>query len=571
MADDLTIQGVNPQVKRKDNTVPYTLTGAAVGAGAGALVNHYTTPKPQYSSFQDLINEQKDTFDGKVKNASDDTKGVWEKAKQAREAAEKAGNDWDADFEKYKEANKAGATPELPADHDLMKQKSELESKIKDLEAKTGTAKTVNQPKEPLAAIRQNVKDLNKAQEEVKNLKAQNAEKEVIEKAQARVKTSQERLNNVYSQIVEKTEFKGSAEEIEAAKKQFKAELEGYAQEYMHNYDKHSAVKPANGYLTAKEAIVKEQNAIKDTIAKIKETSGYDLSQYADDTARLNKRISTLENIEKNKIKDLNKILKNYPKVPTEEMQTAGFRDAIKSLLFGIKPKTKQVNYEKEVDNFIKNLTEREKTLLQGKDIKPETIKQLITEANTRVKSIKDASNSIKTSNSTIAKLEQQIKDSDTAVKRQFGKDAYINKEGIVCKNGKPIQKEPQMKLPKFNSKTELPKTIDITTKAVDAADSTALNEARTSLKSVEAKITEARNALPKLEGKSVEELKEAFIKDKGTKEDVMRKAGESFKDDLKSLFEKHSSNAKLAAWLAGGAIVLGGLGYLMAPKNKNN
>ena len=50
-----------------------------------------------------------------------------------------------------------------------------------------------------------------------------------------------------------------------------------------------------------------------------------------------------------------------------------------------------------------------------------------------------------------------------------------------------------------------------------------------------------------------------------------MRKAGESFKDDLKSLFEKHGSNAKLAAWLAGGAIVLGGLGYLMAPKNKNN
>ena len=567
MTDELAIQSVNPQVKRKDNTGLYTVGGAVVGAGAGALANHYTLPKPQYSSLQDLIDEKKDTFDGKVANASDDTKGVWQKAKEAREAGEKAGKKWDADLEKFIEANKEGATPELPADHDLMKQKSELESKIKELEGKTTSATTTAQSKEPLSAIRHNVKELNKAKEEVDTLKAQNAEKEAIEKAQARVKTYQERLNNVYDKIVEKTEFKGTAEEVEKAKKQFKGELEGYAQEYMHNYDKYTAVKPANGYLSAKEGIAKEKNAIKDTFAKIKEASGYDLSAYADDTKRLNNRINTIKDIETNKINTLKEISKKYPKVPTEEMQSQTLKQRILELLYGPKPK---VNHEKQVEDFIKNLTEREKTLLSGKDVNPENIKQLIEEANTRLKTVEDSANAIKTSNSAIAKLEQQIADSEKAVRQQFGKGAYINKEGIVCKNGKPVQKEPQMKLPKFNSKTELPKTIDVTAKAVDPADTKALSEARASLKTVEGKITEARNALPKVEGKPAEELKKEFLSKYGERKDAVNKAAESFKDDIKTLLERKGSTGRLAAWLAGGAVVLGGLGYLLAPKNKN-
>ena len=59
MADDLTVQTqVQPQVKRKDNTLPYTLGGAAVGGIAGAA---FPVIKTKYSSWEDVVNEVMDS------------------------------------------------------------------------------------------------------------------------------------------------------------------------------------------------------------------------------------------------------------------------------------------------------------------------------------------------------------------------------------------------------------------------------------------------------------------------------------------------------------------------------
>ena len=45
MTDELAIQTVNPQVRKQDNTVPYTVGGAVVGGAAGYGI-HHAVPKP---------------------------------------------------------------------------------------------------------------------------------------------------------------------------------------------------------------------------------------------------------------------------------------------------------------------------------------------------------------------------------------------------------------------------------------------------------------------------------------------------------------------------------------------
>ena len=88
MSDELTIQAVNqPQVQQKKNTtVPYTVGGAVVGGLAGAGINSWVK-KPM--SWEDVVNEAKDTTDFSTKAEPASWEGVKSKA-QAVEDAKKA-------------------------------------------------------------------------------------------------------------------------------------------------------------------------------------------------------------------------------------------------------------------------------------------------------------------------------------------------------------------------------------------------------------------------------------------------------------------------------------------------
>ena len=61
--------------------------------------------------------------------------------------------------------------------------------------------------------------------------------------------------------------------------------------------------------------------------------------------------------------------------------------------------------------------------------------------------------------------------------------------------------------------------------------------------------------------------IKEVEKKLGGTREELVKKAETQGKEDLAKLLEKKIPNKKLALWLAGGAVALGTLGYLAAPK----
>ena len=118
MTDELAIQAVNPQVKRKDNTMPYALGGAAIGAVAGGLSPIGVT-KQKYDSYEAILKESNDTFEKNI-NKGGDNKSFWETAKQHKEAVDKAGEEWENKVKEIKESHKS-AVSELPADNEAAK------------------------------------------------------------------------------------------------------------------------------------------------------------------------------------------------------------------------------------------------------------------------------------------------------------------------------------------------------------------------------------------------------------------------------------------------------------------
>ena len=566
MSDELSIQAVNqPQVKQT-SPVPYALGGAVVGGLTGAAVANYTT-KPKYASFEDIIADTKDNFEKNAKDAISEEANQT-KAINARQAAIDAGAKWEDELNAFKEANKEGATPELAADHELMKQKAAIQDEIKTIESAKATTKTVT--KEPLAALRQNVKDLNKAADELRNLKAEGASKEAMAGVNNRIKALETRQEGIYNSILEGAGFKGTEAEIKAAKKDLKAKLEGYTQEYMANYDKYASIKPNRNYIDAKTKIADNNQVIDKALADIKEATGYKVkTSPAKDSAKFAKEVQTLKNIEIRKNDTLKKVLDNYSKIADTTTGGGTFlerlENALKVLSGGtVEPKSK----DKEIQEFIKNLTDAEKKVLNGKNVTKENLEQLIKDSEGRLNKLNEAAGkAIKAQADNVAYTKITNNELNNA-KRKYGKGAYFNEKGEICVKGKPVEKAPAAPaLPKLDSEASkvLPKEVSYETKA-SGVDTKALNDAKAKLAEVETKITDARNALPKVEAKTEEQILKEFVEKNGEKADAMKKA---FGEDVKALLEKKIPNKKLAGYIAGGAAILGVLGYAIAPKNK--
>lgn len=566
MSDELSIQAVNqPQVKQT-SPVPYALGGAVVGGLGGAAVANYTT-KPKYASFEDIIADTKDNFEKNAKDAISEEANQT-KAINARQAAIDAGAKWEDELNAFKEANKEGATPELAADHELMKQKAAIQDEIKTIESAKATTKTVT--KEPLAALRQNVKDLNKAADELRTLKAEGASKEAMAGVNNRIKALETRQEGIYNSILEGAGFKGTEAEIKAAQKDLKAKLEGYTQEYMANYDKYASIKPNRNYIDAKTKIADNNQVIDKALADIKEATGYKVkTSPAKDSAKFAKEVQTLKNIEIRKNDTLKKVLDNYSKIADTTTGGGTFlerlENALKVLSGGtVEPKSK----DKEIQEFIKNLTDAEKKVLNGKNVTKENLEQLIKDSEGRLNKLNEAAGkAIKAQADNVAYTKITNNELNNA-KRKYGKGAYFNEKGEICVKGKPVEKAPAAPaLPKLDSEASkvLPKEVSYETKA-SGVDTKALNDAKAKLAEVETKITDARNALPKAEAKTEEQILKEFVEKNGEKADAMKKA---FGEDVKALLEKKIPNKKLAGYIAGGAAILGALGYAIAPKNK--
>lgn len=96
----------------------------------------------------------------------------------------------------------------------------------------------------------------------------------------------------------------------------------------------------------------------------------------------------------------------------------------------------------------------------------------------------------------------------------------------------------------------------------------TAFEENAELKKALEARNT-ASESLKQARKESRQTLLEAFEKSNRTKKAALEEAANSVKDDLKVLLEKRWGTGKMVGIIAAGAVALGALGYLIAPKNK--
>ncbi len=188
MSEDFSIQqGVQPQ----SSATPYTLTGAVIGGGAGALGAHYFT-KPKYGDIQDIVKEttDKDKWEKKVSDAPEEDKKFLESVKEYADKQESAGTEYDTKFEEYKKNNQVEAG------------KKETDAYKQLVDAQNNAEKALNDKKAALAA-----EEIETTVTEAKNTLPEN-QKVYLEKQLAK---RQRVLNEINEGI---TELKKSAEEL---------------------------------------------------------------------------------------------------------------------------------------------------------------------------------------------------------------------------------------------------------------------------------------------------------------------------------------------------------------------
>ncbi len=603
MTDELAIQSVNPQVKRKDNTGLYTVGGAVVGAGAGALANHYTLPKPQYSSLQDLIDEKQDTFDGKVKNASDDTKGVWQKAKEAREAGEKAGKKWDADLEKFIEANKEGAV--IP-DENYKNLEKELETKKQAVINKRAELEKIEIEKIKTSSNGNSPKTL---QEAYNSLVQQIYDAEVNGKGN--LQEIADARKKYIASVVEKFEYQGTPEQIKAAKEAAVKEIEGYIQEMAGKHITRKVAVSEPELLTKYKNLIEAQNTqkkiIKEEVEKglevlSKETGENNFKEiFRRDRNIASMHVQRQADLEKSTNKALKSIKNEYSRIlnnkPNEMKPAEALRKALIAILKREKIKIEDtLTLEALKEQYIAKLDRKEKAVFENllnSELNLETIEKAIANSDARLSRMSSAwysatkdSDTIKSAEEALRKIENSLKENAAAVEKKYGKGARITKNmKLLDSAGKEVKptriKVEPAKLELKNCKIPEALTLEpisgaalteeqIAQKAKAAVTDDLLKVEMEAQNAAQKALDEAKEKLPKVEGKQAEELKKEFLSKYGERKDAVNKAAESFKDDIKTLLERKGSTGRLAAWLAGGAVVLGGLGYLLAPKNKN-
>ena len=597
MADDFQVK------QSSSNSGAYGLTGGVIGAAAGGLGSHILT-KPKYSSHTDIINEAKDSadFKSKLEKAEGEEKKFLQAAKDVADEKANAEKVWENEFKAYQETHKEGIKKDEKF-IELEKKQAEYQAKIKELEAKTEkTVTTETKNVGTMGALRQNAKEANIARKELQDLKDKNAPKEAIDKARARFKKYDARFNSALDKVVENATYNVKGEnEIAAAKKALRNDLMQHVTQYLEVVD--SIEKPVKAlsaqeiYQNAKKGIGEKQNLINDALKSIKEVSSRDLTDALVNNKGARKGIAfdneveAILKAENKKAETIKNILKNFPsgeKVIKGVTARELLKEGLKSLWYNTPMNIKETvvyDPEKAMQDFIETLRPNEKALFEGKEVTKETIEGLIKESEERAAKINEAAKAVRTSTSSIATMEKEIREVKEAIVKQYGEGTYFNENGEIYNKGAKVKiekpKTPQIQVPEFKTdvKAELPKEIGIEVKSTKVTEAPELADVRKNLEEITKQIEEAKKGLQKGELKPEEQLAE-FAKSKGVKDkeeflnNSVKEKTEKFAKDFEAQFKRkwgfaEHTNWKIAGAAAAGAVVLGGLFSLFAPKNK--
>ena len=232
-------------------------------------------------------------------------------------------------------------------------------------------------------------------------------------------------------------------------------------------------------------------------------------------------------------------------------------------------------------------------TKLINGNVTQATLDEAIKATEEHKKSIETACKDIHKARESSASVVEKYEQAEKEFQNKFGKKdakgnitqkAYV-KDGKVYFQGekKPIKINNPLKGTAHKPKLEMPSGVTVPkdlnfeygTKLSDAeilekakanVGEGALKAESDAQKLAQKALDDAKAKLPKGEAKTEEQLVKEFIEKNGEKADAMKKA---FGEDVKALLEKKISNKKLAGYIAGGAAILGALGYAIAPKNK--
>lgn len=539
MTDELSIQAQQPQ---RTSPMPYVLGGAAVGAAAGGFSPVGVT-KPKYSSYEDILKESEDTFDKGIKKGGDN-KSFWEAAKEHAEKVKNAESEYDKKVQEIKDAHKSAAS-ELP----------ETEQAAKDLKAaQQAYDDALKAEKTKLSSkgggIRGSIPPADSLDTKLsrKELKTYNA---IRDEYQQKLKDIRE-----YKKKAPKGEYAKLSQKMEIAKGEYLINVGNWGTQY-------EAALAADPKLTPKKYFAVENGGKKTTIynnvkafyeTELGKTGKYGTHPKAQKAMRTKAHELAVEQLKNMQtIAETDEIMSKI-KVDTAQLTAASAKDVNEVI------EKRASAYKKELD-VIQDMSHKNKKTRTAlikkltkeygcKEDKLENVLQkrikIAQKYDSHVQKILDASKSYK------------------AITDIYSQQRTKYVEGEL----KPILEKFKKNFPELaKQKTVELSDSEIATKAEEALKdskvATTLNEAKTA----------AENRAKEL-GLNAKELTEEELKkllqDKGlgTKEEYTTKV----RNAAKEVLEKDMGKIKTPnRWVNGAiaALALAGVGYLVAPKNK--
>lgn len=582
MTDELSIQNQRP------SAVPYIGIGGAAAGTAGYFglpkiesVRKWMSEPAKYGSYADLINEKEDEFQKTVEAAEGEEKTLMEKAQKARQAGKEAGDKYDADLKNYLESNKAGATPELPADNELLKEQVTLKEKLS--EAQKNLDDKIKQLEELEA------ENLRKTAPKIEvNQQAIDALTEKINSAKTVAKENQIKLNAKVDELAAKLPDgrraveSGKLEDVKTHLKTFifgdgknNKGLAGLSQKQKETlYEQALNETQLRAGIIDRETILKAEKEGLET--QLKAITNNALTGKKTIEEKLT-ALETLNNVEKPKVEKLQAL---------QEKRRKHIQDMWNKRKEAVKKATNTTRHSIQYDSWYR--PNNSYTEIVTTDIDRSFYRSFdSTLSDAEKKLMRQGPNNRKggaylTKN--INKLEENINARQTIldkakelkqVEEKLASNAKAKFE-IVVPAHESLQKW-QHSLEKAQN-LQQGQTTDFMTQAKEniaktpekyKAETDALKVAQDKVDDVAKRIEQARATLPKNPEKTAEQLTKEFVEKNGTRESVIEKATNGFKDDLKKLFEGKLGKGKLAM-AVGGAVAAGALiGLAFRPGSK--
>ena len=420
-----------------------------------------------------------------------------------------------------------------------------------------------------------------KALDRLESLKSSGASKAEIKAVQAEVAKLERTLDSAIVEIVDALDFAGSKSAVKRAKAAKVKEIRTYIDDIVAERTHNESVYKINNRV--KGLAESRKNALKN----LDKTLGKDFSKlYTTNNEQFRVQFERSLRAENMRLEKLTKFKSLYEKAVQKSGNNKQVIEEVKALFGLVSRKTTTVETHNVLEEFVNTLSKEQKADFLR-----------LVDGELDIKAIEAAINRVKGKISVLEASSQELDRVAAEIIKLGGEGAYIKKGVLYNKSGKKVKFAPvqisltsgevsvpksaklialEKQLARLEGDVKLVETVD---NVVKLTEEQIMQQARTNVtddmvKAEKDALEAAKKAVEEksasITPKTKEQLTKEFVEKNGTKDDAIKKAADSFKDDLKNLYEGKLNNKKLAGIVAGG-IVIGALaGLMLKPKNKN-